>query len=138
MNKKTSLLSLIFAVGTLAINANAQSIVDPGVSVHNYKHPNKAAKAKARRGNDVTVNNLKTVETYSKHQNSRYASSTPKYAPRPVTLVVTKRYNVEGIEINPLLSPRNYKTPTNSGSSNNSQLADYHNNSDKSVYPTVD
>ena len=137
MNKKASLLSLILA-GIVAINANAQSIVDPGVSVHNYKHPNKAAKAKARRGNDVAVYNLKTVETYSKHQNSRYVSNTPKYAPRPVTLVVTKRYNVEGVEINPLLSPRNYKTPTNSGSSNNSQLADYHINSDKSVYPTVD
>ncbi|MCE7064657.1 hypothetical protein [Dyadobacter sp. CY326] len=137
MSKKAFLSTILFAATSLIYNSNAQSIVDPGVSVHNYKHPNKAAQAKAKRTNTVAVYNLKTIESYSKQQH-RYASSTPKYAPRPVTLVVTKKYNVEGIEINPLLSPRNYKTPTNMGSNNKSQVADIYDSTSKSVYPTVD
>jgi len=137
MNKKALFFAIIFTAG--AAVANAQSIVDPGVSVHNYKHPNKAAQAKKsqKANKSVAVYNLNTVEAYSKQQ-YRNRSTTPKYAPRPATLVVTKRYNVEGIEINPLLSPRNYKTPTNSGSSNNTQVANYYNSADSSVYPTVD
>ncbi|MCF0050888.1 hypothetical protein LXM25_12515 [Dyadobacter sp. LJ53] len=138
MNKSIFLIAIFLFAGLVTLNAKAQSIVDPGVSVHNYKHPNKAAKAKAKRGNDVVVYNLNTIETYSKHQRSRYVSNTPKYAPRPATLVITRRYTPEGVDINPLISPRNYKTPTNTASSNNTEVADYYNSSDSSAYPTVD
>jgi hypothetical protein len=137
MNRSAFLVSILLLAGLVTFNTQAQSIVDPGFSVHNYKHPNKAAQAKKKRGSDAVVYNMNTVESYSKHQRSRYVSTTPKYAPRPATLVVTKRYNVEGVDINPLLSPRNYKTPTNSGSSKNTQVADYY-KSDSLVYPTVD
>ncbi|MCE7072825.1 MULTISPECIES: hypothetical protein [Dyadobacter] len=138
MNKSSFLVSILLLTGLVTFGAQAQSIVDPGVSVHNYKHPNKAAKAKANRGNDAVVYNLNTVESYSKQQRSRYVSNTPKYAPRPVTLVVTKRYTPEGVDINPLISPRNYKTPTNITTSNNTQVADYYNKQDSTAYPTVD
>ncbi len=139
--KKTPFLTTVILVACLlAFNSNAQSIVDPGVSIYNYKHPNKAAKAKAGKEgqNTIKVANLNTVERYNKQQRNRYVSTTPKYAPRPSSLVVYRDYQVQGIEINPLVSPRNYKTPTNSGTKDTSQLADYHNNSDKAVYPTVD
>ena len=139
MNRSSFLVSILLLTGLVTFSTQAQSIVDPGVSVHNYKHPNKAAKAKAKRGSDAVVYNMKTVESYSKHQNSRYVSTTPKYAPRPVTLVITKRYIPEGVDINPLISPRNYKTPTNVTSpSKNTQVADYYNTTDSSAYPTVD
>src|SRR5215217_137546 len=101
MNRSSFLVSILLLTGLVTFSTQAQSIVDPGVSVHNYKHPNKAAKAKAKRGSDAVVYNMKTVESYSKHQNSRYVSNTPKYAPRPVTLVITKRYTPEGVDINP-------------------------------------
>jgi hypothetical protein len=140
MKKTPFLVAVILVISLLSFNSNAQSIVDPGVSVWNYKHPNKAAKAKAGKEgqNTIKVANLNTAERYNKRQGNRYVSNTPKYAPRPSSLVVYREYQVEGIEINPLVSPRNYKTPTNAGTKDTSQLADYHNGSDKTVYPTVD
>ncbi|KAA6439231.1 hypothetical protein FEM33_13215 [Dyadobacter flavalbus] len=140
MKKATVLSALILTAGLFSMQAKSQSIVDPGVSVHNYKHPNKAAKAKALEAdrNTVRVPSLGTVERYSKQQHRQHISTTPKYAPRPAALVVTRRYNVEGVEINPLNSPRNYKTPHNKVKVSNSEIADYHKNSDKSIYPTVD
>lgn len=140
MKKTPFLVTVILVACLLAFNSNAQSIVDPGVSVFNYKHPNKAAKAKTGKEgqNSIKVANINTVERYSKHQRSKYVSTTPKYAPRPATLVVYREYPIEGIEINPLVSPRHYKTPTNTGARDTSQLADYQNGSDKRVYPTVD
>lgn len=112
MHKSSFIIAVIFSVGVLFNKSVAQSNqVDPGVSTHNYKHPNKAAKAKASRTDEVVVSNINTIETYSKQQNSRYVSSTPKYAPRATPLVVSRKYQKEGVDINPLASPRNYKTP---------------------------
>ncbi|GGM92289.1 hypothetical protein GCM10010967_26810 [Dyadobacter beijingensis] len=136
--KKATFLIAILIIGLFTITANAQSIVDPGISVYNYKHPNKAAQAKAA-GKDqktVRVANIRTVERFGKYQQG-YVSTTPKYAPRPATLVVTREYKPEGVEINPLLSPRNYKTPTISVNKDTAQMADYYTAPDK-VYPTRD
>ena len=47
MKKATLISAVILAAGLFTLPAQSQSIVDPGVSVYNYKHPNKAAKAKA-------------------------------------------------------------------------------------------
>lgn len=140
MKKATLISAVILAAGLFTLPAQSQSIVDPGVSVYNYKHPNKAAKAKALDANKNTVRvpSMNTVARYSKQQHRGEYITTPKYAPRPATLVVTRKYNSEGIEINPLNSPRNYKTPNTKVNSTNSELADYHKNGDKSVYPTVD
>ncbi|GGH28083.1 hypothetical protein ACN9ML_06965 [Dyadobacter endophyticus] len=136
--KKVPFLTAIFIAGLFTIAASAQSIVDPGISVYNYKHPNKAAQAKAagKDQNTIRVANIRTVERFGKYQ-TRYVSTTPKYAPRPATLVVTREYKPEGVEINPLNSPRNYKTPTPSVSKDTAQMADYYNTPDK-VYPTQD
>ena len=121
----------------MTFTAQSQSIVDPGVSVHNYKHPNKAAQAKAQKtGTTIRVANLNAVERNGKQQRSRYVSSTPKYAPRPVSLVVMRDYEVKGIEINPLVSPRNYKTPTYPVIKDTSQIADQ--GTSENPYPTVD
>lgn len=137
MKKATFLIAILIA-GLFTIAASAQSIVDPGISVYNYKHPNKAAQAKAagKDQNTIRVANLRTVERFGKYQNKN-ASSTPKYAPRPTSLVIMRDYKPEGVEINPLTSPRNYKTPAISVSKDTAQMAEYYNSPDK-VYPTQD
>jgi hypothetical protein len=86
MRKTILSTAIILSAIAMAFTAKSQSIVDPGVSTHNYKHPNKAAKAKANDSSkEIKVASYNTVERYSKHQQSRrYVSSTPKYAPRPV------------------------------------------------------
>jgi hypothetical protein len=135
-------IAITLVTAFLAVGANAQSIVDPGISVYNYKHPNKAAQAKAKGKEMKTlrVANYNVVEQAGKYQRTRYASTTPKYAPRPTTLVIMREYKKEGIEINPLLSTRNYKTPNTNKAVNTdtTELADYYKTSEGSVYPTVD
>lgn len=113
MYKSPFIIAVLLSAGLIFNSANAQSSnqVDPGISTHNYKHPNKAAKAKAQRTDEIVVSNINTIETYSKQQNSRYVSTTPKYAPRATPLVLNRTYQKEGVDINPLISPRNYKTP---------------------------
>ncbi|KQS28150.1 hypothetical protein [Dyadobacter sp. Leaf189] len=133
------LAAAVAAITILSFQAKAQSIVDPGISVHNYKHPNKAAAAKANRKNTVEVANLKTVERAGKYQRSKYMSTTPKYAPRPATMVVMREYKVEGVQLNPLTSPRNYKTQNVLAPVRDTvQMADNVNSADGSTYPTVD
>jgi len=139
---KSAILVALILVGFGFANVNAQSIVDPGVSTHNYKHPQKAAKAKANQDSDKTIRvaNMNTIESYYKRQNrGKYVNTTPKYAPRPATLVVSREYQVEGVDINPLVSPRNYKTPNVSETKRNYEVADSNNAaSDSSSLPTVD
>ncbi|CAG5069218.1 hypothetical protein DYBT9623_01954 [Dyadobacter sp. CECT 9623] len=139
MKKYKLIIAVLAATAIFTVESNAQSIVDPGVSVHNYKHPNKAAQAKTKQPK-VQVATINTVERNGKFQRGKYMSTTPKYAPRPATLVVVRDYKVEGIEINPLLSPRNYKTPNLNTENNRNadQMADYVDQSKDSVYPTTD
>lgn len=136
--KKIAFIIAIYFAGLIGFSANAQSIVDPGVSTFNYKHPNKAAEAKAKGANKNTVRvlSLNSIEKYSKHQKA-FVSTTPRYAPRPVALVITREYKPEGVNINPLTSPRNYKTPTISVTKDTAQIADFYNTPD-SAYPTKD
>jgi hypothetical protein len=90
-----SALSLTFAV--------AQSNqVDPGISTHNYKHPNKAKLAKKQnQGNTITV---------VSNQQSKTLNNMPKYASRPASLVVETPGVGNEAHINPLVAERNYKT----------------------------
>ncbi|MCE6989983.1 hypothetical protein [Dyadobacter sp. CY323] len=135
MKKAPFILAFLLISGMLTFSTKAQSIVDPGISVHNYKHPNKAAQAKSNgEQKSVRVANYNTVERAGKSQRRRDVSNTPKYAPRPATLVVVREYKKEGIEINPLLSSRNYKTPNLKVAKDTSELADIN----TSVYPTTD
>lgn len=139
MLKSKIFSAIVLAVlGTVAVNAQS---VDSGVSVHNYKHPNKAAKAKAaQEDKSIRVANSNTIESYYKRQNrGKNVSSTPKYAPRPASLVVTKSYDKEGVDINPLVSPRNYKTPQTANTAKPSaEVADNFNPKDSTTYPLVD
>ena len=137
MKKSLIIFVLLLVAGFISSSVNAQSsLVDPGLSTHNYKHPNKAAKAKAQKTDGIVVSNINTIENYSKQQNSRYVSTTPKYAPRATPLVVTRTYRKEGVDINPLISPRNYKTPNMNEKSVNSEVANSQSKSD--TFPNVD
>ena len=135
MKKSAFIIAVLLISGIITFSTKAQSIVDPGISVHNYKHPNKAAQAKANGDQkSVRVANYNTVERAGKAQRRRYVSNTPKYAPRPATLIVVREYKKEGIELNPLLSSRNYKTPNIKVEKDTSELADVN----TSIYPTTD
>lgn len=93
-----------------AANAQAAPLSDPGISTHNYKHPNKAAAApKARLV--VESSNPALAARFATLNVGRYtADHTPKYAPREVRFVVFTRQRRQGNLVNPLLSARNYKT----------------------------
>ena len=134
MNKSSIIIAIIVAA-SISFTAKAQSNqVDPGISTHNYKHPNKAAKARTQRTDEIVVSNINTIETYSKQQNSRYVSTTPKYAPRATPLVFERTYQKEGVDINPLISPRNYKTPANAERAQKSEVARIQSKSDSVTF----
>ncbi|WP_229216271.1 hypothetical protein [Dyadobacter frigoris] len=139
MRKSFLISAAIIISGFISGSVYAQSsIVDPGMSTHNYKHPNKAAKAKALKNDGIVVSNINTIESYSKQQNTRYVSTTPKYAPRATPLVVTRTYKKEAVDINPLISPRNYKTPNIAERSTSSEVANLKSKTDTLGYLTVD
>lgn len=107
---KSAILIAVILVNLGAMTVKAQSIVDPGISTHNYKHPQKAAKANQNERNIIRVENLNTVESnYKKQNQDKLWNTTPKYAPRPAALTIDDKYQEEKVNINPLVSPRNYK-----------------------------
>jgi hypothetical protein len=111
MRTKTYLIAAFVFSSLLVTNVgHSQSIVDPGVSTHNYKHPNKAAKAKEIKGdkNKIVVGTFKSNKTPRVGKNV-VTTNTPKYKSTPKNLVVFRRYSSEGVEINPLNSDRHYK-----------------------------
>jgi hypothetical protein len=136
---KSKVLSAIFISGILvaqSLQAQTRSLVDPGISTHNYKHPNKAAKARSVEST-ITVPNINTVEKSVRNPRRGYASTTPKYTARPGTLVITKTFEKEKSPINPLLSSRNYKTQANPAVAKNAELANGIMTPD-SIYPNKD
>jgi hypothetical protein len=136
---KSSILLALSVFGCLAtgsVVAQNKTIVDPGVSTHNYKHPNKAAKASESQ-NEIRVPSQNTVERYSKMRYSGPKTSTPKYAPRPAALVVVRTTEKEDALVNPLTSSRNYKTAKVGGRTQNAALANYEVSRD-SIYPNQD
>ncbi|HEV7350417.1 hypothetical protein [Telluribacter sp.] len=114
--KNTSLIVIIAAVFVFAATssyAQRANQVDPGVSVHNYKHPNKAQKAKQQgeaTGTSVQVPSLGLVERVTTARERGQVRHTPKYANRPAALAVPVYGPKEGVRTNPLTSPQNYKT----------------------------
>ena len=138
MQKLTLFFVVLASSLLLAASSNAQSKsqVDPGISTHNYKHPNKAAKAKENTS-EIRVPSIGRIEKLSKLRSNNYSSSTPKYAAQPAALVIYKTYKIEKVALNPLTSERNYKTVTNSSSSPISELA-LDNTSKDSIYPSQD
>lgn len=101
--KKLKVITALLGVSVLSLTfAVAQSNqVDPGISTHNYKHPNKAKAAKKQStGNTVTVATIQQGTP----------NNMPKYASRPASLVVATPGVEKETQINPLVADRNYKT----------------------------
>lgn len=84
--------------------------VDPGVSVHNYKHPNKARQAgksqfvKIRR----SASRVGIVPRSRNHHAPRVQYQAPKYAQRSGWTFFMKS-NPRPTVLNPLTNPNNYK-----------------------------
>lgn len=100
------------AVATFLLIANtafAQSrvAVDPGFSVNNYKHPNKAKQAKAQQ---VAPEGASANAIVESRQGNRF-NNTPKYASRPGSRVLLDTESGREMYLNPFDSPHNYKTP---------------------------
>ncbi|OJV14447.1 MAG: hypothetical protein BGO21_17135 [Dyadobacter sp. 50-39] len=113
MNPKTILFAAILAcaagLGQVA-RAQAEHLSDPGISSHNYKHPNKAAAA-PRSGLVIESSTPALAARFATLNVGQPASDpTPKYAPREVRFVVFTRQRTQRYAINPLVSTRNYKT----------------------------
>ncbi len=85
--------------------------VDPGVSVHNYKHPNKARQAKKMQPPQVDRSSSRVgiVPRSSMSPKPRTYHQTPKYAKRS-GWTFFRRSNPTPSVLNPLINPNNYKT----------------------------
>lgn len=104
MSKSSTLISVSFSLLFLtALNLKAQTLIDSGISQHNYKMPNKAAQAKNREKGQhfiITMNSAFNTET----------KKAPKYAVLPASIVIALNVKNEPMSINPLSSVSNYKT----------------------------
>jgi hypothetical protein len=99
-------------LGVFEAMAQEQKVkVDPGVSVHNYKHPNKAAKA--RKMQEVRPRRFRSRVGIVRHSTNaplpQEQHETPKYARRSGWLFF-KRTSTPATKLNPLTNPGNYKT----------------------------
>jgi hypothetical protein len=113
MNPKPIIFAVFLAFSaTLSHVSRAQAIriSDPGISTHNYKHPNKAAAA-PKAGLIVESSYPALAARFATLDVGRPANDpTPKYAGREVRFVVFTRQHTQRNAINPLVSTRNYKT----------------------------
>ncbi len=84
--------------------------VDPGVSVHNYKHPNKAIRAKKMQTIPTrrSTSRVGIVPRSSTKPMPRTYHQTPKYAPRS-SWTIFRRSNPTTNVLNPLTNPNHYK-----------------------------
>lgn len=91
--------------------SETQVKVDPGISVNNYKHPNKAAKAKAMKEMQTRRSYRSRVGIVRRSTNAPTVQApheTPKYARRSGWLFF-KRSSTPVTKLNPLTNPGNYK-----------------------------
>ena len=84
MKSVLTTLSLIILGGSIALGQNNVKN-DPSYSVHNYKHPNKAAYAKKHK-----VDNSSAVVVNVDRQNDNYKQSFRKQEPTEKTAVRTR------------------------------------------------
>lgn len=118
--KKLKYCAFAFATFLFISNtANAQNRVqvDPGFSVNNYKHPNKAKSAKAMQAAPEGAIANAIVEP---RRGNRFAH-TPKYASRPGSRVLLETESGREVYLNPFNSPHNYKTPASTITPENSE-----------------
>lgn len=108
-------LSISFWMAIFGLEAEAQDRsrvkVDPGISVHNYKHPNKAARAKEqevikqRRFTSRVGIFKRSVRTPLVRENSQ----PPKYAKRSGVVFFKRSEPKPATKLNPLINPEHYK-----------------------------
>lgn len=113
MNPKPLIFAaILLCSASLGNAARSQGIriSDPGISTHNYKHPNKAAAA-PKAGLAVESSNPALAARFATLNVGRTKTDpTPKYAPREIRFVVFTRHRTQRNVLNPLVSTRNYKT----------------------------
>lgn len=84
--------------------------VDPGVSIHNYKHPNKAAKA--REGQAVKrrsyTKRVGIVQRSTNNPIPKAPHETPRYSRRTGWMFFKRSWN-KPTTLNPLTNPNHYK-----------------------------
>lgn len=99
-------------IGIFEAFAQEQKVkVDPGISVHNYKHPNKAAKARKIQEETQPRRFRSRVGIVRRSTNApapQATHETPKYARRSGWLFF-RRSTTPVTKLNPLTNPGNYK-----------------------------
>jgi hypothetical protein len=105
MSKSNIFTALTFTLLSLVSfsNSQAQTLTDPGMSVHNYKMPNKAVLAKKQNPEQHFVSTMNPVSGVELQQ-------TAKYAVTPASIVFAIDPKKQTMNINPLSSVANYKT----------------------------
>lgn len=113
MNPKPIIFAAFLAFSATLGNASraqAIQISDPGISAHNYKHPNKAAAAPKAKLLVESTRPALAARFATLNVGRPDTDPTPKYAPREIHFVVFTRQRTQRNAINPLVSTRNYKT----------------------------
>ena len=118
MKKITYSIALATGLLLLAFTTQAQSrvSVDPGISVNNYKHPNKARKAKS-----MQTETGQAAAIVEPRLGNRF-SNTPKYANRPGARVFLGTESGRDVHLNPLNDSNHYKTPANATKSEDTDV----------------
>ncbi len=107
-----TMLALVLCGFGVSAQEKEKSKVDPGVSVHNYKHPHKAKKAEKlqklqRRGQFASGVGIGRRPIMA--PDARYQPNTPKYRKRSLWVFPVKS-RPSPTRLNPLTNPGNYKT----------------------------
>ncbi len=94
----------------MAVTAMAQS--DPGISTHNYKHPNKAKLARQINSDGIQIKTMdyRTAARLETLRSRGKKNSFPKYARRYPSVVAQAQPLDRSYENNALKAPGNYKT----------------------------
>jgi hypothetical protein len=98
---------ILFTVGIFFISmfcfAQDKRLTDPGISVHNYKHPNKARQAKSLGYDKGIVVDLKKIKIkpYKNQNENNWASQSSPYP-----FIIKKGVSDEGIKEKTLIEIR--------------------------------
>lgn len=106
----TGIFMVILAGLDVLAQESSRSQVDPGISVHNYKHPNKAIRAKKMEPvvRQRTSPRVGIVRRSSVSPLPKEYHQTPRYARRPGWTFFKKSQPSPSV-INPLANPSHYK-----------------------------
>jgi hypothetical protein len=107
--KRLSLLASMFTIVSFAATAQDLHKNDPGYSVNNYKHPNKAAHAAKKQTNTVTISEGVVM-------NRNYKQAGAKTVEKSLEIIRTEPKEI-------YLSRKNYKMPYSTFKKEEKQVA---------------